>query len=344
MSQAMRGVYTIPSTPFDDAGEIDQEGLRRTVDFCVECGAHGLVYPVNASQFTTLSDAERLMGSRLVVEQCAGRIPVVIASAGLSNSHAAMFAREAQAMGADAVIAMCPYVSKIHDADSVVAYYRAISDEIDMPIFIQNHAVGSDLSVAVLARLIQEVEHVEYIKEETMPATHKLSELMAMNNPKLKGVFGGSGGRYLLLEHPRGSAGQMPGCHVTDVVVRLWNSLEAGDTKEAKRIFGMMGPLFSIEMQCRGAIYKEVLRRRGVIRSARSRNAAPYQMDEQDHRALDEILADLEPLMAWHGPDSIPYGEAHADDPGVPGPIGVIPSGSAAVAGGAEGTLDEFDR
>jgi len=239
---------------------------------------------------------------------------------------------------------MCPYVAKIHDGDSVVAYYRAISDVIDMPIFIQNHAVGSDLPVSLLARLVNEVEHVEYIKEETMPATHKLSELMAMDLPKLKGVFGGSGGRYLLLEHPRGSAGQMPGCHVTDVVVRLWNSLEAGDTVEAKRIFGMMGPLFAIEMQCRGAIYNEVLRRRGVIKSAKARNSAPGQLDEQDHRALDEILADLAPLMTWHGAEGIPFGEAHADDPGAPGPVGVVPSGKGGASGGADSALDEFDR
>lgn len=89
----------------------------------------------------------------------------------------------------------------------------------------------------------------------------------------------------------------MPGCHVTDVVVRLWNALEAGDLPEAKRIFGLMAPLFAIEEQCRGAIYKEVLRRRRVIKSARSRNAPPDIMDEQNHRALDDILADLEPLF-----------------------------------------------
>jgi dihydrodipicolinate synthase/N-acetylneuraminate lyase len=53
------GIYTIPSTPYKENGEIDIPSFRRTVDFCVECGAHGLVYLVNASEFTALSDAER---------------------------------------------------------------------------------------------------------------------------------------------------------------------------------------------------------------------------------------------------------------------------------------------
>ena len=301
MSKPMRGVYTIPSTPFDAQGQLDQEGLRRIVDFCVACGAHGLVYPVNASEFTTLSDEERLTGSRIVVEQAAGRVPVVIGVAGVCAEHAAMFAREAAAYGADAVIAMAPYVRKITDEDCLVAYYQGISQASNLPIFVQNHAVGSELSVSTLARLVREVEHVEYVKEETMPTTHKISRLIEMAGPKLKGVFGGAGGRYLLLEYLRGCAGQMPGCHVTDVVVRLWEALEAGNLPEAKRVYGLLAPLFAFETMYPGAVYTEVLRRRGVIRYAGSRNAPARPLDDEDGRALDDILADLEPLFTFHG-------------------------------------------
>jgi len=300
MSQPFRGVFTIPATPFDERGQLDEGDLRRVVDFCVECGAHGIVYPVNASHFAVLSDEERLRGSRIVTEQTAGRIPVMVGVAGVSQEHAAMFAREAAAMGADSVIAMTPYINKIHEPDLVVSYYRAISDAAQIPVCIQNHSVGSELSVSVMARVIREVEHVEYVKEETFPVTHKLTQLLNTAGPKLKGIFGGAGGRFLLLEHPRGVCGQMPGCHITDVVVRLWNALDSGDKAEAKRIFCLMGPIFALETQCPGKIYKEVLRRRGVIKNAASRNQAPDVMDEHDARALDEILDDLQPLFTWH--------------------------------------------
>jgi hypothetical protein len=63
----------------------------------------------------------------------------------------------------------------------------------------------------------------------------------------------------------------------------------------------MISRLFALETVCPGAIYKETLRRRGVISYAGSRNAAPGVMDDEDHRALTEILADLEPLMTWSG-------------------------------------------
>lgn len=308
MSQAFRGVFTIPSTPFDEQFEVDWEGLRRIVDFCVECGAHGIVWPVNASGFAVLSDEERLKGAKVVVEQVAGRVPVVIGTQGVCTAHAVMFSRHANEIGADAVIAMAPYIQKMTDEEAFLQYYRGISDVVDIPIFIQNHTRGSVLSVKTMARLVQEVEHIEYIKEETFPVTHKITQVIEMAGPKLKGVFGGAGGRYLLLEHPRGVAGQMPGCHITDVIVRLWNALEAGDLKEAKRIYGLIAPLFALEVLQEGN-YPEVLRRRGVIKSARGRSATSSSRDAYDHRALDDILRDLEPLFTWHGGGPILYSE-----------------------------------
>jgi 4-hydroxy-tetrahydrodipicolinate synthase len=309
MGTPFRGVFAIPSTPFDEELQVDWLGLQRVVDFCVDCGAHGIVWPVNASGFAVLSDEERLQGMQVVVDQVAGRVPVVLGVQGVCAKHAAAFARQADAAGADAVIAMGPYIQKVEDEDTIVDYYRHISDVVDVPIFIQNHARGSTLSVETMARIIAEIEHVEYIKEETFPVTHKLTQILELAGPKLNGVFGGAGGRYLLLEHPRGVAGQMPGCHITDVVVRLWNALEAGDRAEAKRVYGLMAPLFALET-LKGTSYPEVLRRRGVIQSARSRSG-PRSMDLYDHRALDDILRDLEPLFTWHDGGPIRYGEPY---------------------------------
>jgi len=289
-----RGVFTIPSTPIGENEEVDWPGLQRVVEFCVGCGAHGIVWPVNASGFPVLTDDERIAGMKVVVEAVGGRIPVIIGVQGVSSHHAALFSRRAQEAGADGVIAMAPYIQELEDEGAVLRYYQAIDGEVDVPIFIQNHTRGTVFSVETLVRLVREVPHVEYVKEETFPVTHKITELREKAGSKLKGVFGGAGGRYLLQEHRRGVAGQMPGCHVTDVVVMLWEALEAGDRKEAKRIFGAMAPLFALEM-LKGTSYLEVLRRRGVIESSRSRLAVGRPtVDRYDEEALDEILEDLE--------------------------------------------------
>ena len=64
-------------------------------------------------------------------------------------------------------------------------------------------------------------------RKRRIPSTVKLTAVVEGNDGSCKGVFGGAGGRYLIEEHRRGSAGQMPASHVTEVVVDLWDALEA---------------------------------------------------------------------------------------------------------------------
>jgi dihydrodipicolinate synthase/N-acetylneuraminate lyase len=141
MSRVFRGIFTIPSTPFREDGQIDVAGFRNIVDFCVACGAHGLVFPVNASEFTSLSDDERKRLSEVMVEQNAGRIPTMIGVAGVTREVAAAFARHAREVGADSVIAMPPYVKRGESSEGeIFEYYRAISDAAQLPVCIQNYS------------------------------------------------------------------------------------------------------------------------------------------------------------------------------------------------------------
>lgn len=295
-----RGIFTIPTTPFDDNGQVDVESFKRVVDFCVECGAHGLVYPVNASEFSTLSDDERMRMSEVLVEQNAGRVPTVIGVQHLSAEVAVRFAEHAREIGADSVIAMPPYAWKKAPAmDAIFDYYRAIAAAARIPVFVQNNPppIGIVMSAEFLSRMCDEIEYVDYVKEETPPSTIAHTRLLEVNGGSCKGIMGGAGGRYLVEEHRRGTCGQMPGCHVTDVVVQLWDALEAGDRDRTMHVYKEMGPLFHFENQLPGC-YKEVLKRRGVIASAYKRNGL-MPLDDVSSAYLDEILAALAPLMTW---------------------------------------------
>jgi 4-hydroxy-tetrahydrodipicolinate synthase len=150
---AFRGIFTISSTPFRETGEIDISSFRRVVDFCVEYGAHGLVYPVNANEWINLSDDERLELSQVLVEQNAGRLPVVIGVAAATKEIACRFARHAREIGADAVIAMPPHIRRrALTEDLIFEYYNAIATAAARPVFIQNWSgpYGTEMSAEFL--------------------------------------------------------------------------------------------------------------------------------------------------------------------------------------------------
>ena len=293
-----RGVFTIPVTPFDDAGAVDEAALRSCVRFCLDAGAHGLVAPVNASEFTALTDEERQRVAEVIVETAEKRIPVVIGVSGTSARHAALFAGHARRIGADAVIAMPPYARKASQAE-IADYFKVITAAAELPVFIQNYGppVGTPLSAAFMVELVETVDGVAYVKEETLPAGQVMSQVFRLAGPRLHGVMGGMAGRFLLDEYRRGACGTMPACEVTDVHVALWNALEAGDEAGARTIFNRLLPLLNLEWLYGAAVYKEVLRRRGVIPNALLRGPGLHTLDAFDHRELDAILADVSQLF-----------------------------------------------
>jgi 4-hydroxy-tetrahydrodipicolinate synthase len=292
-----RGVFVILATPFSDDGSLDEDGLKAEVEFSIAAGAHGLVSPVNASEFSALSDPERLRVIEVVGQTVRDRLPFVAGVSGVSAQVAVWIARHAGEAGADAVIAMPPYIAK-PPADGVWAYYEALARETELPIFIQNYPlpIGVPMSPALLGQLSREIERVLYIKEEVPPVTHSIMADIAACGDSVEGVFGGAAGRFMMDEMRRGAAGTMPACDATDVHAAVWNAYQAGDVSGAREVFNRLLPLLNFEMLHSVRAYKEVLRRRGVIRSAYVRAPMTGPLDAQDHVELDAILSDIRDL------------------------------------------------
>ncbi|MGH2557904.1 MAG: dihydrodipicolinate synthase family protein [Thermomicrobiales bacterium] len=293
-----RGIFAIPPTPFDERGDVDLDGLRRAVEFCVECGAHGIVHPVMASEFFTLSDAERLAMIPVVTRQVSNRCPVVIGVSGVCTQSAVAFARAAREAGADAVIAMPPYIQRYRD-DDILAHFAAISDAVHLPIFVQNAGAWQPIRRELLLTLAREIEHVHFIKEEVPPAHHHIGEIVEANEPEIWGIFGGAGCANLFSELRRGAAGNMPAAAFTDICVQMFNLYEAGAQGEAEALHRRLMPLIE-----RAGPQKELLVKRGVLTCAKTR-AMGKPFDDQDRRERDAFWPELAEAFTWNGKQPI---------------------------------------
>lgn len=292
-----RGVFAVLCTPFTHSGELDEASLRREVRFCHDCGAHGLVAPVNASEFYTLSDDERKRVVEIVADENRGRVPFIAGCSAVGAHHAVMLARHAEAAGADAIMAMPPVIRKAV-GEEIFEYYRAVGEAIEIPVVIQDFIapIGTPIPVDLMARMVREIPRVRYLKEETVLGPHVLTRLRELCGDYVEGIMGGQGGRFLFNEVARGACGTMPACHLTDVHVDIWNLLDGGRLAEARALFNRILPLLNFEHMYAVSAYKEVLRRRGVFATSLTRGG-PAPLDAYDHRELDLILEALEPLL-----------------------------------------------
>lgn len=294
-----RGVFAIPPTPFGEDGGIDEVSLQKCVDFCVEAGTHGIVIGVNASEAIALTDEERLRAAEIVIDQTAGRVPVVVGVSGVSTTSSALYASHAAKAGADSVMAMPPYVRHA-PVGEIFDFYAAVAAAADgLPVWIQDYVgpVGTPMPASLLVRMLAEIPGVDFLKEETAYAPQVITTVSEQAGDSLKGVMGGMAGRYLMEEFARGACGTMPACEVTDVHVLVWNALDRGDEAEARRLHTELLPLLNYEAMYSFTIYKEVLYRRGVIASPRTRVPGAGTLDAHNHRELDAILDALSPLM-----------------------------------------------
>lgn len=292
----MHGIFTIPQTPFMDTGAIDVESLKHEIDFCVEAGTHGIVYPVMVSEFWLLSDDERKRAIDVVIRRVDDRVPVIAGVAGVSTPVAVMFSRYADEAGADGAIALPPYVVK-PGLDGLYDYYRAVASVTTGPVFIQNFdpPLGSSLSPQFILRLIQEIPNIDYVKEEMMPCGHSLTALLETCGPELHGVFTGFSGRWMIDELKRGASGNMPACQFADVLVELYDRFRRGDEEGAREVHVRLLPLINLEGLYGVVFCKEILKRRGIIKSTYTR--APGTLDRSDHAEIDRLIRDVQSLF-----------------------------------------------
>ena len=292
------GIFTIPQTPFTNTGLFDEEGLRRQIDFCVNVGAHGIVYPVMASEFWLLSDDERKKAIDVAIDEVGGRIPMIAGVAGVSTEVAVMFSRYSNEAGADGGIALPPYVLK-PNLEGLVDYYSRVSEAMGKPMFIQNFdpPLGSSLSPQFIRQLLLDIPNVKYIKEEMMPCGHSATALLETCGNELHGIFTGFGGRWLIDELNRGVSGTMPACEFTDVLVRLYKTYRSNDIEGAREIHRRLLPLINIANLYGVTFCKEILKRRGLIDSTYTR--APGTLDKYDLEEIDRLIQNVEELYIW---------------------------------------------
>ena len=137
-----RGYTVTVMTPFNENDEVDVEGLQSNVEFLIQQDSDGglaCLLPTGTNgEFLSLSDAERSLVIRTVVEQSAGRVAVVPGTMAGGSKLTANMSRVAQDLGADGVMVLTPYVYTCTD-QGMLQHFQTIAAAIDIGIMVYNN-------------------------------------------------------------------------------------------------------------------------------------------------------------------------------------------------------------
>lgn len=169
------GSYVALMTPFRN-GRVDEEALRRMVNWQIEQGTQGLVPMGTTGESPTVTQVEHELVIRIVLEETAGRIPV-IAGAGSNNPvESVHYAQVAQNLGADAILCVAGYYNR-PSQEGLYQHFHYLHEHTDIPIIIYNIPPRAvvDIKADTMARLAQ-LPRITGVKDATGDLTRICQE------------------------------------------------------------------------------------------------------------------------------------------------------------------------
>jgi dihydrodipicolinate synthase/N-acetylneuraminate lyase len=292
------GVVPIVPTPFTEDEEIDEEALRRLIDFAIAGGIKAVCLPAYASEFYKLSDEEKLRVVKVAVEHAAGRIKIVAQSNSPSLKIAIRLAQANVKAGASVISLAVPRIFGLPEA-SIREYLSGFLKSIpNTPVLVQDfNPGGSSISVGFIRELMDTHPNFKYLKLEEPLCAPKFEEIINATGGKV-GLFEGWGGLYMLELTPLGIAGVMPGLAVADILQKVFVLRREGRDAEAFDLFEKVMPqiFFSLQnMELFHYAEKELLIARGVLKNSIARKAAyiPDPSSVKYIRELNKRVMDL---------------------------------------------------
>jgi 4-hydroxy-tetrahydrodipicolinate synthase len=293
------GLFASLCTPFTSTGEVDLEGLGAVVRFGLESGAEGFLCTAIAGEVAELNADERRLVALTVLEEVAGRVPVIVGVARDDDEAAVSLARAAEQAGAACVLVPAPPGPQDSSPgmDLVTVLARSVGTELmvqEAPRYAE-----ARYGISALRHLVETLPVPPHVKVEGGPSElERAREALGETIP----TWGGDGGLYLLDCLRAGAVGVIPGVEIIDRLLAAYKAgssdprngkAEADGDSGADEILYELLPYLVFAMQSQAqyvACAKWVLHHRGLIASTAARVQGAV-LGERQSRALGRYFS-----------------------------------------------------
>lgn len=152
-------------TPMNADGSINYDVLGEMIDSQIENGTDAIVICGTTGEASTMTDDEHLECIRFAVERTAKRVPVIAGTGSNDTAYAVKLSKEAEAVGADALLVVTPYYNKTTQR-GLIAHFTAIADAVNIPLILYNipGRTGMNIEVSTMKELAKH-KNIAAVKE-----------------------------------------------------------------------------------------------------------------------------------------------------------------------------------
>ncbi|MBP5490133.1 MAG: 4-hydroxy-tetrahydrodipicolinate synthase [Lachnospiraceae bacterium] len=155
-------------TPFKNGGEVDYESFANIIEYQIANKTDAIVVCGTTGEASCLSHEEHLDVIGFCVKQVAGRVPVIAGTGSNCTETAIYLTKEADALGADAMLVVTPYYNKATQ-NGLIAHFTAVAASTKKPLILYNvpSRTGCKMAPATIATLYKTVDNLVAVKEAT---------------------------------------------------------------------------------------------------------------------------------------------------------------------------------
>lgn len=247
MSINWAGVFPALTTKFTVDDKLDLPLFKKNLEAQLAAGVNGIVLGGTLGEASVLTTDEKETLIKFAVEQCAGKVPVILNIAEGSTKEALQQAVYAKAWGAKGIMILPPMRYK-SDHRETVTYFKTVADSTDLPIMIYNNPVDYKIEVTLdMFDELQVCKNITAIKESTRDVSN-VTRLINRFGDRYKILCGVD--TLALEELCAGADGLVAGlvCAFPKETVDLYNLAKAGNLAEARKLYQWFMPLLELDI------------------------------------------------------------------------------------------------
>ncbi|HEY7772656.1 MAG TPA: 4-hydroxy-tetrahydrodipicolinate synthase [Marinagarivorans sp.] len=237
-----RGSMVALVTPMNADTSIDWQSLRDLVDWHLEQGTHGIVAVGTTGESPTLAVDEHIEVIRRVVDQVAGRIPVIAGTGANSTSEAIELTQAAKDAKVDACLLVTPYYNK-PSQEGLYQHHKAVAEAVAIPQLLYNvpGRTAVDLKPQTVGRLSR-LPNIVGIKEATGDLA-RLTHLKPLVSSGFNLITGDDETAFDFMKHGGHGDISVTANVAPRQMAKMCELIAAGELDEAKSINDGLMPL-----------------------------------------------------------------------------------------------------